>query len=139
MDLSKIMAISGKPGLYRAVGQMKNGVVVQGLDDNKRFPAYATQQLSLLSEISIYTETGDTALADIISRINDSLKGSEASLKGDAVLKQFSAAIPDYDADRVYVSDMKKVLKWYNELVKVNFFDTAEEEAAEDVPSEEEE
>ena len=134
MDLRKIMAISGKPGLYRVVGQMKNGVVVEGLDDNKRFPAYATQQLSLLSEISIYTEAGDTPLTEIMGKIKDSLKGAEASLKGSDVLTQFSAAVPDYDADRVYVSDMKKVLKWYNGLVKANFFDAAEDQVADESP-----
>ena len=131
MDLRKIMAISGNPGLYRVVGQMKNGVVLEGLDDNKRFPAYATQQLSLLSEISIYTAAGDTPLTEIMEKIKDSLKGKEASLKGSDVLAHFSKAVPDYDADRVYVSDMKKVLKWYNGLVNANFFDAPEEPASE--------
>lgn len=119
--MTKIMAISGKPGLYRIVGQMKNGVVVEGLEDGKRFPAYASDKLSLLSEISIYTDEGDLPLGDVLNQIKESLNGAEAGSGKEEIISQFEAAVPEYDRERVYASDMKKVMKWYNELVKANW------------------
>ncbi len=119
MDLSKILAITGKPGLYKMVGQMKNGVLVESLEDQKRFPAYSSQQISLLSEISIYLDNGDIPLSDVLASMFEQNGGNEVDAKDGKAL--FESAVEDYDRDRVYASDIKKVIRWYNLLVQTGY------------------
>ncbi|MCI5056697.1 MAG: DUF5606 domain-containing protein [Flavobacteriales bacterium] len=119
MNLEKILAISGKPGLFKMIGQMKNGVVVESFITGKRSPAYATENISALEDISIYTNEGDTPLSEVYDRILDKEgdKKIEIALGEPEALKSyFKEVLPDYDEERVYVSDMKKTIKWYNLL-----------------------
>lgn len=120
-DYKKILAISGRPGLYKLIGQMKNGVIVESLDDGKRFPVYVSENISSLQDISIYTEDGELALNDIFQRISKHENKKEASvnLSNSKDLKTyFETIVPNYEKDRVYNSDIKKVIKWYNVLLK---------------------
>ncbi len=121
MNLSGIISISGKPGLYKVVAQGKNSIIVESLIDNKRVPAYATDRISALEDISIYTVESDKPLVDIFADIYAKQEGKEApSHKEDiSVLRDyFEEILPDYDDERVYPSDIKKLFQWYNMLLK---------------------
>ena len=122
MDLSKILSISGKGGLFELVGQTKNGVVVESLLDGKRIPAYSNQQISALEEISIYGEDEDIPLAEIFTRFfkleNGAATSVTAKSSGAEIRDYFLDVVPEYDEERVYASDIKKVLKWYNLLLE---------------------
>jgi len=119
MELKDILSIAGKPGLYKLVGQMKNGIVVESLIDGKRVPAYSTDRVSALEDISIYSDDEEVLLAVIFDSIFEKENGEKTkshSGSSDELKAYFSEILPDYDKDRVYVSDMKKVLRWYNLL-----------------------
>ena len=133
MDLKKILSISGKPGLYRLVGEAKNNIIVESMIDGKRVPAFSHDRISTLQEISIYTETEDTPIEDVFKNIHEET-GGEAALNpkksSSADIKAFfEKVLPDYDRDAVYVSDMKKVITWYNFLLE-----KGELEFSEDTP-----
>lgn len=133
MEFSKILAISGKPGLYKMLSQTKAGFIVESLVDGKRFPVFAHERVSSLEEISIFT-TGeeDLPLKEVFRRISAKLEGKaapDAGSDGQVLKKFFLEAIPDYDPERVYVSDMKKTLAWYNLLLEKEMLDLSEEEA----------
>ena len=119
MNLEKILAISGKPGLYVSKVQTRTGFVAESLTDGKKITVNLKSNVSLLSEISIYTYEGEKPLAEIMQRIADKEKKGEAlSHKEDNVklTAYFKEILPDYDEERVYPSDIKKVLNWYNML-----------------------
>ena len=119
MNLSGIIAISGKGGLYTVAGQSKNNVIVESLIDGKKFPAFSSNRISALEDISIYTYEGDELLADIFKAIFDQEKGGEAPSHKDSVddLKKYlRGIIPEYDEERVFTSDIKKLFQWYNLL-----------------------
>jgi hypothetical protein len=120
MDLSKILAISGKPGLYKMLSQTKSGFVVESLTDQKRFPVYAHERVSSLEEISIFTTIEeDLPLKEVFKKMKEKLgdqPGPDASGDIQALKTFFKEAIPEYDPERVYVSDMKKAVSWYNLL-----------------------
>ena len=133
MEFKNILAVSGKPGLFQLVGQMKNGVVVESLVDKKREPAYASQNISSLEDISIYTNDEDIPLIDVFKKIYEDTKGkrAEVSLSDSKALKAyFKKVVADYDEDRVYVSDIKKTIKWFNILVDAKFFKEEKKEKA---------
>ena len=142
MDLTKILSISGKPGLFLMVGDAKNKIIIESLIDGKRYPAFSHDKISSLKEISIYTETDDLPLEDAFKNLFKALDGktienpkkmSSADLKA-----LFEKAVPGYDKDSVYVSNMKSVFTWYNILVEKNLIDLEEEqEAADDTESKE--
>jgi hypothetical protein len=138
MELKGILAISGKPGLFKMLSQGKNNIIVEGLDDNKRFPVYAAHQISALEEISIYTETEDVPLADVFKGIFDATGGKEAishKSSKNQLEELFEKALPEYDRERVYISDIKKVIQWYNILFRnglMVFDEKTEEEKTED-------
>lgn len=119
MDLSGIISISGRPGLFRVITQGKNSIIVESLTEKKRFPAYASDKISALDDISIYTIDGDKPLREIFTSIFEKQnKGAAPSHKEDiSVLQSFlSDILPDYDEERVYPSDIKKLFQWYNIL-----------------------
>jgi hypothetical protein len=133
-DLSKILSISGKPGLYKMVAQVKTGVVVESLIDGKRFQAFSHDKISSLREISIFTNTEDVSLQEVMKTIAEKTnKGKAPDPKtGNQELKYFFETIlPDYDKDRVYVSHLKKIFTWYNLLHEKDMLDFVEEEAPE--------
>ena len=126
MDLSKILSISGKPGLYKHVAQSKTGIVIESVSDNKRSSAFSTDQVSSLSDISIFTTDEDIKLEDVFKNIFEKEEGKKAiSAKSSSsdIKSYFEQVLPEYDKDRVYISDIKKVLKWYNILAENNILE----------------
>lgn len=139
MNLKGIISISGKPGLYKVVAQGKNNVIVESLDDKKRFPAYSTDRISALDDISVYTYDEDVILKDVLKKIFEKEKGSVCiSHKEDKkkLESYLESILPNYDKERVYISDVKKIFQWYN-LLHVSGDLQAEEEVAEKVATEE--
>ncbi len=137
MELKDILAISGKPGLFKYVAQSSNGVIVESLLDGKRMNAPASSRVSALTEISIYTEGEDIPLADVFTNIYKYTEGKEAISPKETPEKlkaYFAEILPEYDRDRVHVSDMKKVFAWYNALLAAGFteFRLPEEEKKEE-------
>jgi hypothetical protein len=134
MDLSKILAISGKPGLYKTLSQSKNGFIVESIQDGKRFTAFTHERISTLEEISIYTETDDIPLKKVFKAIFEKQNGQPMSSQqsDQKELKSFfELVVPNYDKERVYVSDIKKVVNWFNILLEHNLLDFTEEEEKE--------
>ncbi len=132
MDITKILSISGKPGLYKMVGDAKNKVIVESLVDGKRYPAFSHDKISSLKEISIYTETDDIPLEDVFKSIFKTLEGKPVSnpkkMAANDLKALFEKAVPDYDKDAVYVSNMKSVFSWYNILVENGLIDLEDDE-----------
>ena len=123
MNLSGIIAISGKGGLFTVAGQSKNNVIVESVIDGKKFPAFSSNRISALEDISIYTYEGDELLSDIFKLIFEQEKGGEAPSHKDNVndLKKYlRGIIPEYDEERVFTSDIKKLFQWYNLLHGAN-------------------
>lgn len=121
MNLTGIIAISGKPGLFKVVAQGKNNLIVESLEDKKRVPAYSTDRISALEDISVYTYDEDVALTSVLEAIYKKQNGGEApSHKEDkTTLENYLLEIlPNYDQERVYFSDVKKIFQWYNLLHK---------------------
>lgn len=124
MELKEILAISGQPGLYKYVAQSTRGVIVESLLDGRRMNAAANAKVSSLTEISMFTEGEDIALADVFTKIYDYTGGKEAISHKESPEKLkafFAEVLPDYDRDRVHVSDMKKCFAWYNTLLGAGF------------------
>ena len=121
--LQTILSISGKPGLYKLVSRAKNTLIVEALDEtHRRIPAFATDKVSSLSDISIYTETGDVPLHKVLTAIGELEHTKPCSMdyrkaSGDQLRNYLAKALPDFDRDRVHVSDIKKLLQWYDILV----------------------
>ena len=130
MDLTKIVSITGKPGLFKVVSQGKNAVIVESLADQKRFPAFGHEKMSSLEEISVFTTGEDRPLKDIFKAFHEKLEGKETvdpKSDNNALLKFFADMVPDFDKDRVYVSDIRKMMSWYNLLLAHNLLDFTEE------------
>ena len=141
MDLSKVLAISGKPGLFNSIAQTKPGVVVESLLDGKRFPAFAHERISSLAEISVFTVDDDLPLEDVFKKIYEKYEGKKAidhKVSGGELKAFMLEILPEYDQDRVYTSDIKKLVMWYNLLVEKDMLEfTEEEETAEEETTEE--
>jgi len=135
MKIEKIIAISGKPGLYEIKSQTKGSVIVESLLDKKRFPVNSRHDLSTLSDIAIYTYDEEKPLIDVFLDIYKKEEGKKAidhKSSKQELLDYFSEVLPDYDDERVYASNIKKVIQWYNTLIDVQFdFSSLEEEDAE--------
>ena len=124
MEFSKVMAIAGKPGLYEILSQTKNGVVVKSIVDGKRNAVNASNNVSLLENIAIYTYDEEVPLAIVLKNIADKEAGKEtiSHKESNKVLTSyFSEVLPTYDEERVYTSNIKKVIQWYNILAKSEF------------------
>ncbi len=140
MNLTGIIAISGKPGLYKVLAQGKNNIIVESLEDKKRVPAYASDRISALDDISIYTYDDDKPLREILTSIFEKEKGKETiSHKEDQnKLKAYLIEVlPNYDQERVYASDIKKIFQWYNLLLKAGALIPEEKEEKEAAPAKE--
>ncbi len=128
--LKDILAISGQPGLYKLVSNTKNGIIVENLETKKRTPSYATAKVSALEDIAIYTEDGDDKpLNEVLLKMKEK-EGGKPTLShksGNNELKAyFDEIMADYDKERVYISDIKKVIQWYNILQAVDMLDIIE-------------
>ncbi|MBM3185742.1 MAG: DUF5606 domain-containing protein [Bacteroidetes bacterium] len=141
MNLKGIIAISGRPGLFKVVAQGKNNVIVESMIDKKRFPAYASEKISTLEDISIFTYDEDVKLTEVLKSICDKNEGKEGvSHKEDLKVleKELKNHLPNYDQERVYPSDIRKVFQWYNLLQKADLLKPEEMEApVEEKPSKE--
>jgi hypothetical protein len=120
MNLSGIISISGKPGLFKVIAQGKNNIIVESLLDQKRSPAYSTDRISSLEDISVYTTDEDAPLKNILESIYKKEDGKACpSHKEDltALCAYLKEILPNYDEERVYPSDVKKIFQWYNLLL----------------------
>ena len=126
MELKEILAISGQPGLFKYVAQSTRGVIVESLVDGRRINASASSKVSALTEISMYTEGDDIPLAEVFTKIYAHTGGKEAISHKETPEKlkaAFAEMLPEYDRDRVHVSDIKKCFAWYNTLVAAGFIE----------------
>lgn len=131
MDLKGILAISGHPGLYKLISQAKNSIIVESLTDKTRMPAYASTKISALDDIAIYTDEEEVPLKEVFKNIFKKEKGKESishKASNEEIKSYFEEVLPTYDKDRVYVSDMKKIINWYNILHQVDLLNTKEAE-----------
>lgn len=138
--LKGILAISGQSGLFKLVAEAKNNIIVESLDTGKRMPAYSTNKISALEDIAIYTDTADVPLKEVFQIIAEKENFGQAPdhKSNTSQLKSYFAEIlPSYDRDRVYVSDIKKVMQWYNILQEKDMLDFSEEETEEQKDNEE--
>ena len=117
--LKGILAVSGQPGLFKLIAEAKNRIIVESLITGKRMPASTTSKISSLEDIAVFTHSGDIPLQEILKKIHTHENGGQSkdSKAPDAdIRKYFETVVPDYDKDRVYVSDIRKVIHWYNIL-----------------------
>ena len=139
MNLKGLIAISGKPGLYKVAAQGRNNIIVESLDTGKKFPAFATEKISALEDISIYTYEEDVPLSDVYDKLAERANyvASVSHKENSNVLKEeLTTFLPDYDEDRVYDSDIRKIFQWYNILVAKGY--VVKEEITEEAAAEEE-
>ncbi|WP_314593166.1 DUF5606 domain-containing protein [Capnocytophaga leadbetteri] len=133
MNLTKVLAISGKPGLYHLETQTRSGFLATSLADGKRISVGIRNNVSLLSEIAIYTLEKEVPLTEVFTNMKNFEEGKEARISpksdGATLEEYFSQVLPNYDRDRVYASDIKKIIQWYNLLLAKGFL---EENAQED-------
>lgn len=136
MSLEKIISVTGKPGLFEIIAQSKGGIIVESLIDKKRFPINAMHNVSVLDNIAIYTYEEEVPLKLVLKSIFEKEEGKEGLNPKESskkLIAYFSEVLPNYDDERVYPSNIKKVLQWYNLLVKNNFdFSTISEEETEE-------
>ncbi len=142
MDLKDIFTISGKPGLYKFISQGRNSVmIVENLEDKKRITAFTTAKISSLEDIAVFTDAEDMALNDVFKAIYEK-ENCAASINhkssGKVLEEYFHEIIPAYDRKRVYASDIKKVILWYNILQKQELLDFSEDKDEKD-PKEQDE
>ena len=124
MEFNKIIAVTGKPGLFQILSQTKTGVIVKSIVDGKRFPITATHNVSLLENIAIYTYEEEVPLAKVLKNMADKEDGKEGISHKESASKltaYFSEILPGYDEERVYASNIKKVVQWYNTLALSEF------------------
>lgn len=142
MSLDKVISIAGKPGLYKLITQTRGGFVAESLVDNKRISVSVQNNVSVLSEIAIYTLTEEVPLRQVFKNIKKKENGEATPVKPkdskEKLEEYFFNVLPDYDEDRVYASDIKKVIQWYNLLQEHNMLDILSDDEDEKVSDEEE-
>ncbi len=124
MEFNKIIAVTGKPGLFQVVSQTKTGIIVESLTDKKRIPILSTHNVSLLENIAIFTYDEEVPLLTVFKSIFEKEEGKETISHKESANKLtafFSEILPEYDQERVYTSNIKKVIQWYNALIAVGF------------------
>jgi hypothetical protein len=143
MSLEKILSISGKPGLFKIITQTRGGFVAESLIDKKKVSVNIHSNVSILSEIAIYTLTEELPLREVFKKIKDKENGKPTSIShkdSKEILEEyFFEVLPDYDEDRVYASDIKKVVQWYNLLQSQKLLGLLEGESETPANTEEEE
>lgn len=133
--LKEILSISGKPGLFKLISQAKNMLIVESLIDGKRIPAYSKDKVISLGDIAIYTDTKEVPLAQVLENIkakeNNGPCPVDTKADNNALRNYMAEILPDYDRDRVYPSDMRKLFAWYNILINSNITDFTTKKEAE--------
>lgn len=134
--LRRILSIAGRPGLFKLASQGKNMLIVEELASGKKTPAYATEKIISLNNIAIYTDEGEVSLASVFDSIKKKENGAATSVKpsndADQMRAYFGEVLPNFDRSRVHVSDIKKIMVWYNLLVGANLTDFVKEAKAEE-------
>jgi hypothetical protein len=131
IKLKDILSISGRSGLFRFIAQARNGIVVESVEDKKRHVAPATARVSSLDDIAIFTHGDEVPISELFMMIHDRTEGKEAiSHKSatDQLKAYFEELVPDYDDERVYLSDIRKVFQWYNQLHSHNLLEVVDKE-----------
>ena len=126
MDLSKIISITGKPGLFRIVAQGRQALIAESLLDKKRIPVHSSVRVSSLDEVSMFTKGDDVLLSKVFEALHTKEKGTlSVDPKGylEALYDKLGEALPDYDRDRIYSSDVRKFFTWYLILVNAGVFE----------------
>lgn len=130
MNITSIISITGKPGLHKIVSQTKNGLIAESIEDGKRFPVYASEKVSAIEDISIYTKTDDMPLVEIYQKLYKKTAGKAAidhKAKPEE-LQSYLKEVVDFDEERVYNSDLKKLFQWFNILIKADLLKEDEKE-----------
>lgn len=128
-----ILAIAGKPGLYKLISRGKNNLIVEALDaTHRRQPAFGTDRITSLADIAMFTETEDVPLMNVLDSLKTLEEGKKSSIdykkaSGDELREYFAKVLPTFDRDRVHGSDIKKLIQWYNILVENGITDFKEE------------
>ncbi len=136
MDLTKIITVAGKSGLFRVVAQGRNALIAESLLDGKRTPVHTSLRVSTLEEIHMFTTGDDVPLKDILAKLHELEKGGESmDPKGEegALWKKLEQVLPNADRERIYVSDVRKLFTWYGQLLKAGVFTAKDEEKTEEV------
>lgn len=138
--LKEILSVTGKPGLFKLVSQAKNMLIIESLIDGKRIPAYAKDKVVSLGDIAIFTETTEVPLGQVLETLKTKENGAVCSIDpksdNDKLRKYMGEVLPDYDRDRVYPSDIRKLLSWYNILINAQITEFLTEENEEAVAAE---
>ena len=132
--LKEILSIAGKPGLQRLISNASNAIIVESLIDGKRFPAYSNSKIIALEDRSIYTENEDMPLKEVFKRIYDKENGKPAinhKESQEKITAYFNEIVPEYDKERVYISDIRKIIQWYNLLVSRGILNFEQEQETE--------
>ncbi len=138
--LTGVISISGKPGLYKVITQTKNGLIVESVVDGRRIPVYPSDQVSSIEDISVYTQEDDVPLTEIFEKMYETTGGKESidhKSAPEELRSTFAGMIPDYDEDRVYNSDLKKLFQWFNILVNADLLGKTAAQPEENEPQEE--
>ena len=134
--LRRILSIAGRPGLFKLASQGKNMLIVEELASGKKTPEYAKEKIISLNDIAIYTDEGEVSLASVFDSIKKKENGAATSVKPSNDAEQmrayFGEVLPNFDRSRVHVSDIKKIMVWYNLLVGANMTDFVKEAKAEE-------
>jgi hypothetical protein len=140
MEFSKIISVTGKPGLFQVVSQSKNAIIVEALADQKRIAINSTQNVSLLENIAIYTYEEDVPLLNVFKAMFEKTEGKVAvshKESGKKLAAFFTEVLPNYDDERVYTSNIKKVIQWFNILIDAGMdFSKIEETSKEETREE---
>ncbi len=121
MFLEGILSISGQPGLFKQITQGKNNIIVESLITGKRMPAFITARISALQDVAIYTTGEEKPLVEVLINLFKNSEGKQvlgSKSDKDEMIALFAEVLPDYDSEKVYVSDIKKIFSWYNLLVE---------------------
>lgn len=129
MDLSKIISVAGKSGLFRVVAQARNAVIAESLLDGKRIPVHNSMRVNSLEEISMFTTGDDVPLKEVLAKLHEHQKGAVMDPKADegSLWSKLGEVLPEHDRERIYPSDLRKLFAWYEQLVKAGEFDRKEE------------
>ena len=135
-----ILSITGKPGLYKLLSRGKNALIVENIATKKRTPTYPHEKVISLADITMYTDHGDEPLPEIFEKIYAYTEGKAIDVKGfaddTAIREYFAQIVPDYDRDRVYTTDIRKLFSWSNQLVAAGITEFKENEIAQDEAAE---
>lgn len=138
--IRNILAIAGRPGLFKLVNRGKNMLIVESIKDGKRFPAFARDKVISLGDIAIYTNDEDVPLADVLEAVKTKADGKTIDVKalgGDTQIRAyFKEILPDFDEDRVYTNDIKKLFSWYNQLIAAGITEFKDDEIQQDEAAE---